>query len=139
MLIDLVIFQKDVLFWLIESWLERTQHSSHELRIRLVVPVIVRRKGVTFDRRSGHFKVNFELNQEILKQEVFVDVRLDAIGQLFQNVQILFLNHGVVLVVAPVVIEILFEFSCHLGVYRPVVVEIFEEQEPLSHPFRVLV
>ena len=58
----------------------------------------------------------FELHQEVLEQEVFVNARFNAVGQLSQNFHILLLNHGVVLVVAPVVIEILFKFSRHLGV-----------------------
>ena len=70
--------------------------------------------------------------QEVCKEEVFVNVGSDVVGQLIHETLIISRLDGVVLVILPVVFEVQLKLLGHVLWQWLVVVEMSQESKPLG-------
>ena len=132
LLINLIALLKDVLSLSVGTWLERLQKFDHEVAVLLIGPVVVLDQAslVLEMHRLLEDEMHLEQCEEVLKEEVFENVALNAYRQLGHQGKVIIGRDSLVLVVLPVVSEVALEPFDHLGRQRLVVVEVFQNEEP---------
>lgn len=90
MLVDLLSFFKNELFWLIEPRFELLQSLNHELLVLRILPgvkyLLVRASNAVF---FDELKVSPKKVDKVLEKELLVDVPPDVLGQLLHKTLIL--------------------------------------------------
>lgn len=128
-LVDVVQFLMDESVSVVGDWFKGFEDIRHEVGVIFVCPSVEAMESL--GRQILNFKILSERLQEFGKEEVSVDLKLDFIRELLEDVLVIRMHDGEVLVILPFIVKEFFNSVLHPRFHIDLFVELVNQpKEP---------